>query len=279
MSVRYLDPDEIGLAEFREEMIDSEARCSFDDEARDQAPFYAVLADRAEQVEREQRSRWRAEVLGHARVHARDYALDRLTRRFKRVLVRVLDDSGVADAEESPRFRRYFRLRPSVVIDMGLETQLDFMKDWPQALDNEPEPELQDFAPLFTAAFGEGREALAARSAALAKTRDHRFEQIYPLFEDGNRTRKVVFGVLTARAAERSLGEDWPEKFHRKSRDTRSSPLELKQQAILLMLRARGVAVSKEIRQRILKEKSLPVVDRWCARAAQVAAEAELFAG
>jgi hypothetical protein len=278
MSVRYLDPDVIGLEEYREEMIYSEARCSVDADAEDQVALYAALVQRAEEAERGQRICWRAEVLAHARVNACDYALDLLTGRFKRTLARALEDTGLKNAEESPRFKRYFRLQPHAVTEMALEAQIDFMKDWPQALANEPEPELRELVPLFTAAFAEGREALAARSAALAKTRDHRFEQIYPLFEDGNKLRRIIFGVLTARAAERSLGEEWPEKFHRKPRDTRSTPQELKQRAILSMLRAQGIAVSPEGRKKIVREKSLPVLDRWCARAPAVTAEAELFA-
>jgi hypothetical protein len=275
---KLLKYESLGVDSLWDTLVYSEALLLVDPDAQDLAPDFSAIVERAVQVRQGQLLCWRGETIAQAKIHYQNYKLDRLTNRFHQIFVRVLEDAGVKDAPNHARLKSYFTEPLSRFIARGLETQLPKCKDWPSRLVNEPEKELQEFAPLFGVAIGAGQLALQEMAVAAGARKSHRMKDIVSLFDDVNNLRKITSNTLSTREVERKLGAGWAENFFRKDTTESQDPIEEKQRAILTMLSARKVAVNKEERAKILDTTDEATIDRWCALAGTVRAASELTA-
>jgi hypothetical protein len=274
---RYLRYEVLSLDSLWDELVYTEALCLNDQDAEDLAETFSALVKRVMQARQNQLLSWRSETVAQAQISLRNYQLDRLTTRFSQIFVRLLEDAAVKDPTSDVRYKSYFVEPLSRLIGRGLETQLPKCKDWPTRLAKEPEQALQEFAPLFEGALRLGQAALDALVEASGARKTQRVQEIVALFEDTNNQRKLMANQLSTREIERKLGSNWSENFFRKEVSSESDPSDLKQRAILSMLSARGISISKEERAKVVGVEDPVTLDRWCARVGVVAATAELF--
>lgn len=203
-----------------EELVYTESRLLADERARDLAPEVARCIAQVEQTHQEQRQVWRVVIQAHARVDAADDGLDDAVGSLGRTLVNV-----VRGDRKDPRFLRYFKQAPSVLIRRGLESELARVGGWPTSLQAEAEPALQAEGRTLGAAVGAGQAAIEARTKAEAARADHRVRHIVRLIDDVNGARLSLWGELAKRAARLSLPRDWPDRFF--LHQTRSKPADL----------------------------------------------------
>ena len=98
------------------------------------------------------------------------------------------------------------------------------------------------------------------------------------IFEEINSLRKSLYGVLTSREVEKKQAAGWADSFFRKQSRVVDDPSELKQDAIILMLKARGISLSKESQKKIFEASEAATLDRWLSLVGTITSEAELFA-
>lgn len=209
MPARIL-PHDIALDELWSELLYSEVRAASNAHAQDLAPHFAGLVKRTEETLLGQRKAWRAEIGAQAAVDAADDALDDNVGALASSLLRVAqEDRG------SPRFVRYFPKAPSAVVRLGLESELDRVRGWPDSLKGEAEKELKALAKPFAQNVTDGETALRARDRAAGARADHRVREIVRLVDDANAVRQSICGELMQRAVEHRLPSDWAARFFR----------------------------------------------------------------
>lgn len=186
----------------------SEARLLGDEHAKELAPTFAELRQRVEDTRVQQLGTWRAELIAQAAVNAADDALDDWVHDLDLTLSHIL-----AGATQSPRYRRYFSMAPSMIIRMALETELGRVRGWVDSLASEPEAELQALGARLRTLIAQGDAALEARRKAGAQRNDHRVRTIASLIDDINNARRSAYGALTRKAAELRLPRTWPDRF------------------------------------------------------------------
>jgi len=201
------------------EMVFTEARLTGDSNAKEFAPLFTELRGRLEQVRSGQMGAWREELVAQAAVTAADNALDDWVHALDVALTHL-----VAGDTQSPRFRRYFATAPSLIIRMGLESELGRVRGWTDSLASEPEKELQDFGTKLRTIVAQGDAALEARRKAAASRTDHRVRSISTLVDDINNARLSLYGMLAKKAADLRLPRDWPDRFFQHT--TRSAKTE-----------------------------------------------------
>jgi len=186
----------------------TEARLLGDPNARELAPPFTQLRQRTEEVRGGQFGTWREEVVAQAAVTAADDALDDWVHDLDVALKHL-----VAGDTESPRYRRYFSAAPSLVIRMGLETQLGRVRAWADSLSSEKEAELKALGERLRTLVAQGDAALEGRRKAAALRSDHRVRSIASLIDDINNARLSLYGNLARKAAELRLPRNWPDRF------------------------------------------------------------------
>ena len=202
------------------EMVFTEARLTGDSNAKEYAPVFTELRGRVEKVRSGQMDGWREELVAQAAIMAADNALDDWVHALDIALAHI-----VADDTESPRYRRYFSTAPSLIIRMGLESELGRVRGWTDSLASEPEKELQDLGTKLRTLVAQGDAALEARRKAAASRTDHRVRSISTLIDDINNARLSLYGTLAKKAADLRLPRDWPDRFFQHtSRAAKTAP-------------------------------------------------------
>ncbi len=212
MTVRKIDRDE-SLDYVWEELVYTDARLRMDTNAEDLAPQFEAMLKRWAKVDAGQRTVWRGEILAQAAVDAQNDTLDDTTDDVADALFAAEDKDRT-----SPRFRRYFGARrPSEVIKMGLESQLEIVKPWVQPLKTEPEHDLQQLGARLEGNVETGTAAVNGRMTAAGNSANFRVRERIRFVEDVNALRESVYGILMQRAADKKLGKTWPDRFFRHS--------------------------------------------------------------
>ena len=209
MAMRELR-DEESLENVWEELIYTEARRVHDPHAKDLVPVVSKLAARRSQVREGQEAAWRAEVVAQAGVDGADDTLDEIVSRISVTLLHAVGD------RTSPRFTRYFKNAPNIIIRMGLASEIEVVRGWPESLKGEAEKELKILGKDLADAIAVGDAALEERRRAAAARADHRVREIIPLIEDINAARLSLYAELTLRSGKHRLPRDWADRFFRR---------------------------------------------------------------
>lgn len=219
MGIRTVDQNE-SLDSVQEDLVYTESRLLASRRGKRFAKVVTELIDRWETVEASQRKVRRAEVAAQARVDKADDDLDDQVYQFGETLERL--DSERGNKKKSARYSRYFKQPRHEIIRMGLQTELEHVREWPASIKNEPEKEVKAFATAFRNVIRSGDEALRDRGTASAKRADQRVREVLPFIDDVNATRLSVYGRLVDLASKKKLPRDWPNRFFRQSE--RSTP-------------------------------------------------------
>lgn len=221
MAIRTIQDNE-SLDSIWEELVFTEARLLGDEHSRALAPTMAELLGRLEQVRSGQLGVWREEVTAQATVEAADDQLDDWVRALDTALLSV-----VAQDTQSPRYRRYFAIAPSLIIRLGLESELGRVRAWADSLCTEPEPALQQLGAQLRTLVAAGDQALERRRKAATTRTDHRVRVITSLIHDINGARLSLYGVLMQKAAELRLPHNWANRFFRRTiRTAKAQPVQ-----------------------------------------------------
>ncbi|MFO0618402.1 MAG: hypothetical protein U0414_37760 [Polyangiaceae bacterium] len=161
-----------------------------------------------------QREAWRAEIIAQAAVSAGADDLDDTTAAIDREFLHV------AGERTSPRYVRYFKKTRSDITRLGLESQLDVVREWSPSLKTETEAELKDLGARLEANVAAGDTAVKDRRASAAATADHRVREIVRFIDDVNAARRTRYGVLIQRGESLGLAKDWPLRFFRRGAST-----------------------------------------------------------
>jgi hypothetical protein len=192
-------------------LVYEEARLLKDKNALDLAPEAGALVERWSAVNAGQRTAWRAEIVAQAAIDAGDDALDDAVDDVDNELLRVVRE------RDDPRRKRYFKKARHEIVRLGLESELEEVRDWPGSLKTEREPSLQALGARLGEDIAAGDAAVAERRRAAASTSDHRVREIVRFVDDINASRRARYGLLIQRAEERGLPPDWPGRFFKKS--------------------------------------------------------------
>lgn len=207
MSIRSITHKE-SLDGVWEDLTYSEARLLSDADARDLAPAVSGLIDRCEKIRQEQRATWRAEIGAQAAVDAADDALDAAVLGCNEALLEV-----VRQDRSHPRYQRYFKRAPSLVLRLGLQSEMEVVGAWPDSLATEPEEPLKMAGQALSMAIAIGEGALEARRKAASERSDQRVRGVLPFLDDANRVRLSLYGELVRRGVEKKLGKGWARGF------------------------------------------------------------------
>ena len=216
MSIRTIKNSE-SLDSLWDELVYTEARMLKDPDAKDLVAPITALIKRWEKVDLGQRSAWRAEIVAQAWVDAENENLDETVGAVSDGLLVVTRKD-----RNHPRYRRYFKKTASEVIRMGLQSELEVVRSWPQSLKTEPEAALSTLGAELEKNVTEGDAAVEARSAAATHRTDHRLREIVRLIDDANGTRRSLYGQLITRGEEKGRPADWASRFFQKT--TTSAP-------------------------------------------------------
>jgi hypothetical protein len=192
------------------ELVYTESRASADRYASDLAAPITALVAQVEELRRQQLGEWRAVIAAQAQVDAVSEELDELVSDFVDTLLFTLRD------RKSPRFVRYFGSRtPLEITRLGLSSELEEVRGWPDSMQSEPEEALRAFAPKLEALVEQGEVALHKRTVASAARADFRVRSIEPFVEKVNAQRLLLLAELFKRAEEKKLPRSWAESFFR----------------------------------------------------------------
>jgi hypothetical protein len=210
MGVRTIQQHE-SLDGVWEELVYTEARLLNEPLAKDLAKVFASLIARTEKTMKGQRDAWRSEIVAQAGVDATDDELDDCVSDLG-VELSYLDGGKKSGA----RFKRYFGKAPSVVIRMGLASEVTAVEGWPSSLKKEGEPKLKSLGKRLDAILAAAKKVLGGRSDAANARADHRVKEIISLIDDVNGARVSAYGVLMQRGQKDGLAKDFAERFFRR---------------------------------------------------------------
>lgn len=192
-------------------LIYEAARLAHDKDASDLARPARALVERWKGVTLGQRDFWAAEIDAQAGVDAGSSGLEDVITAIDKEMLRLVPD------REAPRRKRYFKKTRSEITRLGLESAIEYVREWPESLKSEPEPSLQALGAQLAEQIASGDTLVRARAVALAKTSDHRVREIVRFVDELNAERRVRYGLLIQRAHERGLPTDWPDRFFKKT--------------------------------------------------------------
>ena len=267
---------EEGLDWLRDELVYSEGRLLFDENAKDQAEQATKMIARVEQVCQGQLFCWRAETHAQSHLDAVNYRHDKRTAR----LDIKLQVANLDHPQGKERQTRYFPIAPSKIIALGLRSQLKYTRGYGPSLASEPEKELQDLSPGFQQDVIDGDKAIAAQDAAATERKDHRVREIVKVFTDANNLRRDIHAALSGRITVLGLASDWADGFFRAEKRNTSTPADpatKKRAAIVAIFEARELELSSAQRDALNDQEDLATLTRWMQRATTLSVE-ETFA-
>jgi hypothetical protein len=247
-------------------------------QAKDLASPISKLCDKVLNVRLGQLNAWKGESFAQAGVFGVNFLLDDFTPKLERSVRRGLEDAGVKAPYQDARYKAYFPESLSLIIGKALRSQLAVTRPMLAQLRAEKTESVAAHLPMLESLVKQGTTMLELQQTAEAERRNHRNHEIKPLFEEINKARKVLYGTLTTREAERGLPAGWALSFFRKVSRTEDDPAEQLQDALFLILKARGLTLSKEGQKKISEQYEQEVLQRWIGKAVTVTTEAELFA-
>jgi hypothetical protein len=202
-------PASAGLDFHDEELTYSYARLMADDRAKAFAPLLKPLIKRNDELLLARRALTREAVAAQAVVDAHDDQLDDKTAELNRFFL------GSVSGREDKRFKLYFKKTASLVVRLGLESQLDVARAWADLLPKEPEAALKSLGSWFKGFQKSASEAIELRRTASLSRAEHRARELQRYLDDHNAIRRSIYGKLVVIAAEQGLPKDWPNRFFR----------------------------------------------------------------
>ena len=142
-------------------------------------------------------------------VDGHDDQLDDKTNELNRFFL------GSPNGREDKRFKLYFKKVASVVVRLGLESQLDIARSWADLLPKEPEAPLKALGSWFKGFLKSAADALERRRSASLTRAEHRARELQRYLDDHNAVRRSIYGKLVTVAADEGLPKDWPNRFFR----------------------------------------------------------------
>jgi hypothetical protein len=275
MSARKLYVED-GLDLLRDEMVYTEGRLLFDENAKDQAePVIALIKD-IERVRQGQLDCWRAETHAQSHIDAINYRHDKRTARLEA----KLQVANLDHPQGKERQSRYFPIAPSKIIALGLRSQFKYTRGYGPSLANEPEDELRELSPGFSEDIIRGDQALAAQDAAAVARKDHRVREIAKVFANANNTRRDVHAALSGRITALGLSPDWADGFFRSEKrnaPASNEPTNRQRAAIVAIFEARDLELNSAQRDALNDQEDLATLTLWMQRAVTLTVE-ETFA-
>lgn len=202
-------PASAGLDFHDEELTYSYSRLLADERAKAFAPLLKPLIKRNDELLLERRALARESVAAQAIVDAHDDQLDDKTSELNRFFL------GSPSGREDKRFKLYFKRTASIVVRLGLESQLELARSWADLLPKEPEAPLKALGSWFKGFLKPAADALERRRAASLTRAEHRARELQRYLDDHNAIRRSIYGKLVSIAADEGLPKDWPNRFFR----------------------------------------------------------------
>lgn len=154
---------------------------------------------------------WRAETVAQAGVDEEDDDLDDTVGDVSNsVLHHEKQD------RRSPRYKRYFKRPANEIKGLGLESELTYVRSWPEELKTEPEADLQALGGRMGTHVTAGTAAVEERGTAKSATATHRLRTINPFIDELNSARHTLYGTLVTLGVQKKQPKDWAERFFRK---------------------------------------------------------------
>ena len=200
-----------------EELIYSEARLL----AAGHKPHAASMGKSLkalDALQASQRGGWRREIIAQAHVDVADDDLDDDVAKLGLDLLHLEGGN-----RKSTRFKLYFKAGVSVIVRLGLESQIPVVRAMATQLASEPEKTLKEHAKRLAAVLKRGDVAVEERRTAAAERGAHRAREIIRYIDDLNALRTSVHAELTIHAGKASLPRDYADRFFKRgSRTARS---------------------------------------------------------
>jgi len=188
-------------------------------EHKAQATATAKMIKQIEAVQAGQRAAWRREIVAQATVDTVDDALDDQVEGLSRELLHL-----EAGNRKAARYKQYFKNAVSLIVRLGLESQIPVVRTMTAMLAQEPEKGLKDRARSLGGILKKGDEAVNERRDAAAARAAHRAREILSLVDDFNALRTSQHAELTIEATKAKLPRDYADRFFRRSSKARPSP-------------------------------------------------------
>ncbi len=189
------------------ELIYTQARLASDPNAEDLAPTIDPLLSEVTETGAGQQSTWIAETRAQAQCDFLNAQLDDLVVEFADTLLFTVKD------RTSTRVTHYLRQAPYAIVRLGLASELEVVREWPESLKNETDEALKAFAPKFTDMIAKGDAAVSALGKAENARSEFRMRSIELLVEKLNGERMKLHTQLAGRANEKNLGKYWADGF------------------------------------------------------------------
>ena len=202
-------PATAGLDFHDEELTYLYSRLMADEHAKALAPLLKPLIKRNDELLLQRRALAREVVAAQAVVDAHDDALDDKTDELNRFFL------GSREGREDRRFKLYFKKIASVVVRLGLESQLEVARSWADLLPKEPEGPLKALGAWFKSFQKPAADALERRRAAALARAEHRARELQRYLDDHNAIRRSIYGKLVGIAVDERLPKAWPNRFFR----------------------------------------------------------------
>lgn len=206
-----------------EELVYTEARLLSDPLAKSLAPQAARLLAQWDRVAAGQRAAWRAEIVAQAAVDQADDELDEGVDEVARELLH--EEKGDRGTE---RFKGYFRQAPNEVTRLGLESELEVVRSWPEALQGEAEKTLQRLSKTMKDLLAQGDAAVEGRQKAAVARATQRVREVVRFVDDVVAARRSMLTELHLRAQREGKDADWALRFfkrgHRGGKRAKTQP-------------------------------------------------------
>ena len=194
-----------------EEIIYTEARLLAAG-LKPQAAACAKAIRRLEGIDAGQRAAWRREIVAQAHVDTADDALDDQTESLSRDLLHLEKRN-----RNARRYKQYFKGAVSVIVRLGLASQIPVVRAMTTTLASEPEKALKQRAKELTSVLKKGDEAVTERRDAAGARAAHRAREIVSFVDDLNALRATQHAELTLLALKKNLPRDYADRFFRRS--------------------------------------------------------------
>jgi hypothetical protein len=259
----------------RDQVIYSEGRLLYDEDAKDLAPPFTKLANDFDSITLGLWACWRAETLAQSQVDSVNYRMDRRVEKHAKALRFVTDNTPQGQATYN---RYYEKLPPSRVIALSLEPEVKVVRDWLTALQSEKAPELQAFATGFVQDVSDGEAALRYRDESASSRRNYWTQVIATKVDELNKVRKETFGELSKRAASLNKEDGWAESFFKKQKkNAKEEPVERWRQALFSVLNAFELETPDAVLEVIEGSKEADKLQRWHKALTNGASLVEVF--
>lgn len=196
-----------------EAVVYTQARLEATKETQEFVPVFESLEERLSQEEARYKDIRKAAIKAGAKVEVVNQIFDETTSRFEVDLgVEVQRD------RKAPLYMQFFPTPPSRVIRLGLSSQTQTCRKWPELLDTAPKS-LQPYASSFRTIFAQAEEVLKERDTADTQRLLFRNQGLQAFVDDLNAARLSLASELLAIAATKfknsTFAQAWVRSFFR----------------------------------------------------------------